>query len=102
VIAFGGLASMQDIHDLLKPGNAGLEGAITGRALYDGRLDTAAALALLAGVSDFLGPSALPLLTPPVIPTLCVPGRREPQARGYPGSLPLGVGTEFQYDWERS
>ena len=49
VIASGGLASMQDIHDLLKPENAGLAGAITGRALYDGRLDPAAALALIAG-----------------------------------------------------
>ena len=49
VIASGGLASLQDIHDLLKPENAGLEGAISGRALYDGRLDPAAALALIAG-----------------------------------------------------
>jgi phosphoribosylformimino-5-aminoimidazole carboxamide ribotide isomerase len=48
VIASGGLASMQDIHDLLAPENAGIEGAITGRALYDGRLDPAAALALMA------------------------------------------------------
>ena len=48
VIASGGLASMQDIHDLLKPENAGLEGAITGRALYDGRLDPKAALDLIA------------------------------------------------------
>ena len=48
VIASGGLASLQDIHDLLKPENAGLEGAITGRALYDGRLDPKAALDLIA------------------------------------------------------
>jgi phosphoribosylformimino-5-aminoimidazole carboxamide ribotide isomerase len=48
VIASGGLASLQDIHELLKPENAGLEGAITGRALYDGRLDPKAALDLIA------------------------------------------------------
>jgi phosphoribosylformimino-5-aminoimidazole carboxamide ribotide isomerase len=48
VIASGGLASLQDIHDLLAPENAGLEGAITGRALYDGRLDPKAALDLIA------------------------------------------------------
>ena len=48
VIASGGLASIEDIRDLLKPENAGLEGAITGRALYDGRLDPAQALALIA------------------------------------------------------
>lgn len=48
VIASGGLASLQDIVDLLKPENAGLEGAITGRALYDGRLNPKAALDLIA------------------------------------------------------
>jgi phosphoribosylformimino-5-aminoimidazole carboxamide ribotide isomerase len=45
VIASGGLASMDDVEALLSPENAKLEGAITGRALYDGRLDPAAALA---------------------------------------------------------
>lgn len=45
VIASGGLASMADVDALLAPENAKLEGAITGRALYDGRLDPAAALA---------------------------------------------------------
>jgi phosphoribosylformimino-5-aminoimidazole carboxamide ribotide isomerase len=45
VIASGGLASMADVEALLLPENACLEGAITGRALYDGRLDPAAALA---------------------------------------------------------
>lgn len=47
VIASGGLASLNDIKELLKPENALLEGAITGRALYDGRLDPSEALALL-------------------------------------------------------
>ena len=48
VIASGGLASMDDIEELVRPENAKLEGAITGRALYDGRLDPAIALELLA------------------------------------------------------
>ena len=47
VIASGGLASMEDVKALLEPRHAILEGAITGRALYDGRLDAAEALALL-------------------------------------------------------
>lgn len=49
VIASGGLASMDDIHALTRPEAAKLEGAISGRALYDGRIDPAAALAVLAG-----------------------------------------------------
>ena len=48
VIASGGLASIADIERLLEPDCAKLEGAISGRALYDGRLDPAAALALIA------------------------------------------------------
>lgn len=47
VIASGGLASIEDVKALLLPEHAMLEGAITGRALYDGRLDAAEALALL-------------------------------------------------------
>lgn len=47
VIASGGLASMTDIEALLAPRAAKLAGAIAGRALYDGRLDAAAALALI-------------------------------------------------------
>ncbi len=39
VIASGGLASMNDIHRLLEPDCRILEGAISGRALYDGRID---------------------------------------------------------------
>jgi len=45
VIASGGLASMADIEGLLEPDCARLAGAITGRALYDGRIDPAEALA---------------------------------------------------------
>jgi phosphoribosylformimino-5-aminoimidazole carboxamide ribotide isomerase len=48
VIASGGLASMQDITRMLQPDARKLEGAITGRALYDGRLDPAAALKLIS------------------------------------------------------
>jgi phosphoribosylformimino-5-aminoimidazole carboxamide ribotide isomerase len=48
VIASGGLASMADIEMLLRPEHAKLEGAITGRALYDGRLDAKTALARIA------------------------------------------------------
>ena len=48
VIASGGLAGLDDIRALLQPQYAKLEGAITGRALYDGRLDAKAALALMA------------------------------------------------------
>lgn len=47
VIASGGLASIEDVKALLRPEHAMLEGAITGRALYDGRLDAGEALALL-------------------------------------------------------
>ena len=48
VIASGGLASIDDVHALLRPEHARLEGAIAGRALYDGRLDPEEALALIA------------------------------------------------------
>ncbi|KTR07662.1 1-(5-phosphoribosyl)-5-[(5-phosphoribosylamino)methylideneamino] imidazole-4-carboxamide isomerase [Aureimonas ureilytica] len=48
VIASGGLASMDDIERLASPEAAALEGAISGRALYDGRIDPVTALARLA------------------------------------------------------
>ncbi len=51
VIASGGLASIEDVERLLEPDCAVLEGAITGRALYDGRLDPKDALALIAARS---------------------------------------------------
>lgn len=47
VIASGGLASIADVRELKKPEYAMLEGAITGRALYDGRIDPREALQLL-------------------------------------------------------
>jgi phosphoribosylformimino-5-aminoimidazole carboxamide ribotide isomerase len=47
VIASGGLSSIEDIHRLIDARCDGLEGAISGRALYDGRIDTREALRLL-------------------------------------------------------
>ncbi|AHB47263.1 1-(5-phosphoribosyl)-5-[(5-phosphoribosylamino)methylideneamino] imidazole-4-carboxamide isomerase [Hyphomicrobium nitrativorans NL23] len=48
VVASGGLASIEDVKALLTPEYSILEGAITGRALYDGRIDPKEALELLA------------------------------------------------------
>jgi phosphoribosylformimino-5-aminoimidazole carboxamide ribotide isomerase len=47
VIASGGLAGIEDVEALLRPECGMLEGAITGRALYDGRLDAKHALGLI-------------------------------------------------------
>ncbi|MEP1207115.1 MAG: 1-(5-phosphoribosyl)-5-[(5-phosphoribosylamino)methylideneamino]imidazole-4-carboxamide isomerase [Rhizobiaceae bacterium] len=47
VIASGGLASMDDIARMTQADAQILEGAITGRALYDGRIDPNAALDML-------------------------------------------------------
>jgi phosphoribosylformimino-5-aminoimidazole carboxamide ribotide isomerase len=47
VIASGGLASMDDIRTMTEPRYQLLEGAISGRALYDGRIDSREAIALL-------------------------------------------------------
>ena len=52
VIASGGLASVDDVRALMQPEYALLEGAITGRALYDGRFDPTEALAAIAGAID--------------------------------------------------
>ena len=46
VIASGGVSSMRDLH-ALKACGAPLDGVISGRALYEGRLDLAAAIRLL-------------------------------------------------------
>lgn len=48
VIASGGVAGISDIHMLSLHAMDGIEGVITGRALYDGRLDLAAAIAVAA------------------------------------------------------
>ena len=46
VIASGGVKGLDDIHILSMQSHIGIEGVITGRALYDGRLDLAAAIAM--------------------------------------------------------
>ena len=51
VIASGGFASIDDVRALLEPRAEKLEGAISGRALYDGRIDPAEALALIRNAS---------------------------------------------------
>ena len=48
VIASGGVKGLADIHLLALHAKDGVEGVITGRALYDGRLDLAAALSVAA------------------------------------------------------
>jgi phosphoribosylformimino-5-aminoimidazole carboxamide ribotide isomerase len=52
VIASGGLAGLADIEALLRPENRAIAGAIAGRALYDGRLDPAAAIALIRAAAE--------------------------------------------------
>jgi phosphoribosylformimino-5-aminoimidazole carboxamide ribotide isomerase len=47
VIASGGVAGIEDIHALV--GKPGIEGVITGRALYDGRLDLGEAVRVAGG-----------------------------------------------------
>ena len=47
VIASGGVSSLDDLRTLKQAGGDLLEGVISGRALYDGRLDAAQAVALL-------------------------------------------------------
>jgi len=49
VIASGGVAGLVDILDLARYYSEGIEGVITGRALYDGRLDLAQALKAARG-----------------------------------------------------
>lgn len=52
VIASGGLASIDDIHRLVEPDCNILEGAISGRALYDGRLDPQEAMDLIRSARE--------------------------------------------------
>ena len=47
VIASGGLASLDDIRRMMRPDARKLAGAITGRALYDGRINATEALQIL-------------------------------------------------------
>ncbi|MHA6641445.1 1-(5-phosphoribosyl)-5-[(5-phosphoribosylamino)methylideneamino]imidazole-4-carboxamide isomerase [Mesorhizobium sp. A623] len=52
VIASGGLASIADIVRMTMPDAQKLEGAISGRALYDGRIDPTEALSILRGETN--------------------------------------------------
>jgi phosphoribosylformimino-5-aminoimidazole carboxamide ribotide isomerase len=47
IIASGGVASMADLTALVSHADSGISGVISGRALYDGRLDAAEAVAFL-------------------------------------------------------
>jgi phosphoribosylformimino-5-aminoimidazole carboxamide ribotide isomerase len=58
VIASGGLASIEDIRRLLQPDCAILAGAISGRALYDGRIDPVQALGLIRAARRQAGSTA--------------------------------------------
>jgi len=49
VIASGGVGGLDDLRALLAEAHKGIAGVICGRALYDGRIDPAEALALTAG-----------------------------------------------------
>ena len=49
VIASGGVASLDDLRGLMAVADSGIEGVISGRALYDGRIDLAQAIAVLDG-----------------------------------------------------
>lgn len=49
VILSGGVSSMADLQAIMKAGAGKLEGVISGRAIYDGRIDPALAVALLEG-----------------------------------------------------
>lgn len=55
VIASGGLADTADIDMLLRPEHAALAGAISGRAIYDGRIDAVAALARIKAARSHRG-----------------------------------------------
>ena len=52
VIASGGVSGLDDIRACAALGNPGINGVITGRALYDGRLDLAEALGLIAEMQE--------------------------------------------------
>ena len=49
MIASGGLNSLDDVKALMAVESEGITGCITGRAIYEGKLDFAAAVKLAAG-----------------------------------------------------
>ena len=52
VIASGGFASMDDVKAMIEPRAKKLEGAISGRALYDGRIDGTEALRMIRAARE--------------------------------------------------
>lgn len=58
VVASGGISTLEDIRLLAAAGDDVIEGAITGRALYEGAFSLAAALAAARGEEDPCSPSA--------------------------------------------
>ena len=65
VVASGGISTLDDIRALAAVGEGAIEGAITGRALYEGNFTLAQALAAARGEEE-------PMLTKRVIPCLDV------------------------------
>ena len=49
IIASGGVSSLSDLEEIKRHEGSGVEGVISGRALYDGRINVAAALKLMEG-----------------------------------------------------
>jgi phosphoribosylformimino-5-aminoimidazole carboxamide ribotide isomerase len=49
IIASGGVSSLSDLEEIKRHEGSGIEGVISGRALYDGRINVAAALKLMEG-----------------------------------------------------
>lgn len=56
VIASGGVGSLADLKKLVDIGDPNIEGVVVGRALYDGRIDPAAAIRLLNTVQASWSP----------------------------------------------
>ncbi len=49
IIASGGVSSLSDLEEIKRHEGSGIEGVISGRALYDGRINVGAALKLMEG-----------------------------------------------------
>jgi phosphoribosylformimino-5-aminoimidazole carboxamide ribotide isomerase len=52
IIASGGVKDLDDIRELMKIKNLGIEGVITGKAIYEGTMDLAEAIAITKGEKD--------------------------------------------------
>ena len=96
VIASGGLASIDDIKVMTEPRAKKLEGAIAGRALYDGRLDAREALAMdpsgiMRGADGFFwlsGPTMVRLTSK--VPVAPFAKRQSIEAKSSFSTSPLG------------